>query len=165
MLLSIAHVPARPYPQPPAIIKEWLDDEALGIPERGDPELADYGPVPAFPGRSGNAAANAITVPRSQALDVLRAYQDWLPLWQQWAREELALRSHRELYRHLSEMARRVDQADDVFEIVIAVGLLALDIPGKRHLNRHLITRRLVVTSDRRTAKITVASPQIRWPG
>ena len=113
-------------------------------------------PVPPVPGRPGNTAADAITVPRSQALDVLRAYQDWLPLWRQWAHEELALRSHRELYRHLSEMARRVDQADDVFEIVIAVGLLALDMPGNRHLNRHLITRRLVITSDRRTAKITV---------
>jgi very-short-patch-repair endonuclease len=157
VLLSIAHVPARPYPQPPAGIKEWLDDGALGIPERGDPELAEYGPVPPVPGRAGNAVANATTVPRSQALDVLRAYQDWLPLWRQWAHEELALRSHRELYRHLSEMARRVDQADDVFEIVIAVGLLAFDMPGNRHLNRHLITRRLVITSDRHTAKITVA--------
>ena len=126
------------------------------MPERGDPELAEYGPVPPVPGRPENTAADAITVPRSQALDVLRAYQDWLPLWRQWAHEELALRSHRELYRHLSEMARRVDQADDVFEIVIAVGLLAFDMPGNRHLNRHLITRRLVITSDRRTAKITV---------
>ena len=43
VLLSIAHVPARPYPQPPAIIKEWLDDGALGLPERGDPELASPG--------------------------------------------------------------------------------------------------------------------------
>ena len=80
-------------------------------------ELSTYGPVPGHPlDGQGNAAAGEprITVPRSQALDVLRAYQDWLPLWRQWAREELALRSHRELYRHLSEMARRVDQADDV---------------------------------------------------
>jgi len=157
VLLSVAHIPARPHPQPPVILTEWLDDEALGIPESGDPQLAEYGPAPTVTGWVGNATADAITVPRNQALEVLRAYQDWLPLWRQWAHEELALRSHRELYRHLSEMTRRVDQADDVFEIVIAIGLLALDVPGKRHLNRHLITRRLVITSDKRTAKITVA--------
>lgn len=37
MLLSVDHIPVRPYPEPPAMIKEWLDEGALGIPERGDP--------------------------------------------------------------------------------------------------------------------------------
>ena len=157
VLLSIAHVPARPYPQPPGIIKEWLDDEALGIPERGDPELAEYGPVPPVPGRPENTAADAITVPRSQALECAsRVSRLAAAAAAVGPRRTCAFILIGELYRHLSEMARRVDQADDVFEIVIAVGLLALDMPGNRHLNRHLITRRLVITSDRRTAKSTV---------
>ena len=138
ILFSIAHIPARPYPLPPAVIAGWLDDEALAEPDRGEPELAEYGPVQVSSGWADGAMAGSITVPRNQAQDVLRAYGGWLPLWREWAREERILRPHRELYRRLSEMARRVEQADDEYEVVIGVGLLANDLQGRRQLNRHL---------------------------
>ena len=157
ILFSIAHIPARPYPLPPAVIAGWLDDEALAEPDRGEPELAEYGPVQVSSGWADGAMAGSITVPRNQAQDVLRAYGGWLPLWREWAREERILRPHRELYRRLSEMARRVEQADDEYEVVIGVGLLANDLQGRRQLNRHLITRRLIISTDRRTANIIVA--------
>jgi very-short-patch-repair endonuclease len=158
VLLSVTYVAARPYPQLPMILSGWVDTATIDKPELGDPKLAEVGPAPPVPGQaSGPPGGVVVTIPRSEALDVLRAYEEWLAHWRRWATEELVLRPHRELYRQLSEMARRVDQADDVFEIVLGVGLLNANVPGKRNLNRHLITRRLIIATDRRTAEITIS--------
>lgn len=158
VLLSVTHVAARPHPQLPEMLKGWVDTETINKPEQGDPELAEFGPVPAVPGQASSPAGTIVaTIPRNEAFDVLRVYQEWVARWRRWAAEELALRPHRELYRQLSEMARRVDQADDVFEVILGVGLLAAKVPGTKYLNRHLITRRLIIATNRRTAEITVS--------
>jgi very-short-patch-repair endonuclease len=152
VLFSVDYLPLRPHPQPPQVLHGWLDGDAITQPDRGDPQLADEGP--AYSLMSGDV--DPMTVRRSEALDVLRAYQEWLPEWQTWARDELAAHPYRQLYRKLSQMSRRVAQADDIYEVVLGVALLTRDAPQPRHLSRHVVTRRVSIVIDRATARIDV---------
>ena len=153
-LLTLDYRPSRAYPRAPRELDGWLDHGRLDRPEQGDPELAEEGPI-----RTGDVSAHrgTATIPRAQAESVLRAYEAWLPTWRRWANDERAAKPHRDLYRKLSEMSRRLTQEDDRYEAIIGVGLIASTEEERPKLERHVITKRITIKIARDTARLTVA--------
>jgi very-short-patch-repair endonuclease len=157
VLLILDHVPRRPHPPLPEALKGWVDGSTLDKPANGDPELAEKGPaLVERQQEDGSFKLVASLLSRYECPDVLRAYTEWIPRWRQWAHQEAAAEPCRHLYTEMSRMARQVAQADDVFEVVLGVGLLTRETTGEPRLARHVLTKRVVITTDRSTARITV---------
>ncbi len=137
VLLVVDYVPRRPYPALPAQLRGWVDADGLDKHDGADPELASRGPALVEVLKDdGSTRLETAIVGRHECPDVGRCYEDWIPRWRRWAKDETVAERHRRLYTNMSRMARKVMQADDVYEVVLGVGLLA---------------------RDRATAKITVA--------
>jgi very-short-patch-repair endonuclease len=156
LLFTLEYLPHRAHPKVPSALRGWVNEESLTDPNSGSPELAAEGPINTRTSEDCVSPQSAMIVPRSQAPELLHIYEEWLPTWQIWAREEVAAQHHRDLYRRLSEMSARVTQADDVYEVVLAAGLIRRDGSSARRLTRHLIAKRISIIIDRDTAKITV---------
>jgi very-short-patch-repair endonuclease len=157
VLLVLDHVPRRLHPPLPEVLNGWVDAKALEKPTKTDPELAEKGPaLIEVMQDDGSTRVTTAIVGRNECMDVLRAYQDWLVQWRRWATTEIAAEPRRRLYMDISRMARHVAQADDVFEVVLGVGLLTRQTPGQTELARHLVTKKLAISTDRANARITV---------
>ena len=131
VLLILDQVPRRPHPPLPEVLKGWVDGGTLDKPADGDPELAQKGPALVERGQEDGSFKLVTTVlSRYECLDVLRAYEEWIPRWRQWARQEAATEPRRHFYTEMSRMAHQVAQADDVFEVVLGAGLLTRETPG-----------------------------------
>jgi very-short-patch-repair endonuclease len=158
VLLRLDHVPRRLHPPLPEILHGWIDTKILDKPAKSDPELAEKGPgLVEVQQEDGSTKLTTTLVGRNERIDVLRAYQEWVVRWRQWATGEMATEPRRRLYTAISRMARQVVQADDVYEVVLGVGLIAKETPGQPTLARHLVTKKLTINTDRSTARITVA--------
>lgn len=158
VVLLLDHVPRRLHPPLPEVLNGWVNSKAAEKPDTTAPELAEKGPaLVEVQQEDGSTRLTTAIVSRNECLDVLRTYQEWIVRWRQWATAELAAEPRRRLYTDISQMARRVAQADDVFEVVLGVGLLARQAPGQPVLARHLVTKKLTISTDRTTARITVA--------
>jgi hypothetical protein len=92
--------------------------------------------------------------PDAERYSLVRAFRDWLPTWHEWATRELASRPRRELYETLAQHARLLSQQDDEFEAVLGVGLLTWAPTGSPAVARHILTRRVDLRLDRRTARV-----------
>jgi very-short-patch-repair endonuclease len=134
VILTVQYLPPRPHPAIPDSLRGWIDEHAAVDFSGAVPELASAGP----------------------AQTVVRAYQDWLGEWQEWAAGERTAKEHRDLHKKLHDMARRIDQDGDVYEAVFAAGLLTRALPRHRLLSRHVLTRRLSILVDDDTIGITV---------
>ncbi|UGQ11064.1 AAA domain-containing protein [Yinghuangia sp. ASG 101] len=129
-------------------------------PDRGDPPLADSGPAHALTsasdGQDQPEELDGRSVRREDAADVLRAYGPWLERWRRWAARERAERDLRAVYEQAYQWHQKLTQQDDQLELVLAVGLLTWTDPRGDTVHRHLLTRRVETSVDRRTARLTV---------
>ena len=156
VVLVVEYLRPRPHPATPELLRGWVDEHAAADFTGTVPGLAPEGPE-CFPGEPGNETHRAtVTVTQSGAPTVVRAYQEWLEEWQEWAAGELAAEEQRDLHKKLQVMARRVDRDSDVFEAVLATGLLIRTRPHPRPLSRHVLTRPLSILVDKETGSITV---------
>lgn len=77
------------------------------------------------------------------------AFQHWLARWQSWARDEPARKHRRDFYQELEGIAKKLEQRDDEYELVLATGLVTWRAPGDVSIRRHLLTEQLSATLDR----------------
>jgi hypothetical protein len=91
VLLLLDHVPHRVHPPLPDILEGWVDATSLGNPGMAGPELADEGPALVEIEQDDGSTRLITTIrSRNECLDVLRAYQEWVARWRQWATAEIA---------------------------------------------------------------------------
>jgi very-short-patch-repair endonuclease len=158
VLLTVKHHPVRPAPSVPDELQGWvtLEDAAAATPE--DPPLAEVGPGEGWvEDEHGNVHATD-EIRREEAPEVLRAYTRWLSVWRRWSQAERAAAPHRELHQKLFRIATRVEQDGEVFEAVLATGLLTIGSERKTaRVCRHILTVPLVLTVDPDTVQVTVS--------
>ncbi len=158
VLLTLDHVPRVAPPALPEVLAGWVGVDALLDPTGPDPPLAEEGPGEIrVTDEHGSPALVRGTVQRQEAAGVSRAYAAWLPRWRRWAEQERAAQPRRELYDTLARVERRLAQQDDAFEVILGVGLLAWEPAEGDRVFRHLVTTRVGVVVDRRTARLTVS--------
>jgi hypothetical protein len=123
-VLTLDYLPRSAPPALPRLLDGWVDDDSLRDPAGGDPRLAAEGPIEVLTTDENGSTSHVKTVPRREAAEVTRAYEQWLPSWHQWAETELTARPHRELYERLARIARVLSQQDETLEAVLGLGLL-----------------------------------------
>ncbi|WP_431967337.1 AAA domain-containing protein [Actinacidiphila sp. bgisy160] len=157
VLFRLDYVPPVAAPELPEVLVGWVDPVRLADPEGGDPPLAEEGPVrERVRDEFGRAMWEERTSAQVDAGDVLHAYGAWLARWRRWAERETGDRPRRERYEALYGWHQQLAQHDDQRELVLAVGLLSwVDAHGEA-VYRHLVTRRVEIAVERRTARLTV---------
>ncbi|WHT22157.1 AAA domain-containing protein [Crossiella sp. CA-258035] len=129
-------------PAPPEPLAQWVDLSRTRGHTGPEPVLHGTGPADAEPGQR--------TEPPNS---IVRAFSAWRSTWRAWARDQ----SSRTLYEQLEKAAKTMEQQDDEFEFVLAVGLVAWAAPDGDRIYRHLVTEPVRPTLDRATAEVTVS--------
>jgi very-short-patch-repair endonuclease len=146
VLLRVRPPRSAPEPRPPEQVSGWLDDEEPRGFDGPEPSLLERGPVGLEPSEMSEP-------PNS----VVRAFTKWLAEWRRWAEEQKRSQRRRHLYEALEKAAKTMEQQDDEYEFVLAVGLVCWDNPGDESIRRHLVTEPVLPQLDRSTAEVTVS--------
>lgn len=136
VLFSIDPVPFEPAPTPPPSIARWLPADRIDVSTGPCPELSE------------DAPAEAVT---ASALD---AYDDWAARWEVWAEHDRRVARRRSWFDTLARVTRRLEQQDDVFELVVGTGLLTVETD--RVIRHPLLTTPAALRTDAETGRIDV---------
>ncbi|MEU8718253.1 AAA domain-containing protein [Streptomyces sp. NPDC048663] len=155
-IMVVKHQPFKAAPQLPSLLHGRVPAEAAATPGAEPPGLVDD-----LTGEAGTASAGPETMQpalEGRLSPVRAAYEVWAERWRRWAQEELAAEAQRLLHRRLYNMAKKVQQDGDTFEIVLAVGLLQLGSqrPSSR-VRRHIVSVPVAVTVDPTSISVTVS--------
>lgn len=149
-------MPARP-PVPQAV-KDWVRAEDLDQPEK-DPELRPEITVlverqvqdPGDPPEGQKTVVE--TGPELRRLADLPEVEDaWLEYlvnkWEPWAKEMRRWQEVQTVYESLDFMRRRVEEAEERYELLLALGLLQWCDPTGTAVTRHILTAPAEITLD-----------------
>jgi very-short-patch-repair endonuclease len=153
-LLVLDYVARESYPRIPEVLRGWLEEGAAADPRGPAPKLATEGPVAvgrddALPSLPESTRAESSTVPV-----LAGAYREWLTAWLAWSQRERDAEPVRKLYQKLADLARRTAQADDVYEVVLAVGLLQRH--ARQPVLRHVLTQRVDIQINKDSGSLAV---------
>ncbi|NAS24286.1 AAA family ATPase [Herbidospora sp. NEAU-GS84] len=132
-VFAIMAPPAVPLPVVPDSLEGWVRRSELKDADMDAPVL-------------GDGASD----------DVVAAYEEWLPKWQAWAREERLVSRRRRWHRTLWDWAERLSQQNDELEVVLAVGLLSWKSPGGQKVRNHLLVTPVELAREPRTQRVEV---------
>ncbi|MEV4733429.1 AAA domain-containing protein [Saccharopolyspora sp. NPDC049426] len=136
-LLKVHSSPSKPVPTIPVELHALIDMQEAGEPTGPEPKLRNEDGSP--------FDADA----RADGPQLRRNYDVWLARWRAWAEEEHVRRRRRTLYEQLETAARKLEQQDDEFEFVIAVGLYGMRTKNGQNLFRHVLVEQAVPTLDK----------------
>ncbi|MDQ4032892.1 MAG: hypothetical protein M3332_11725 [Actinomycetota bacterium] len=143
VLLRVRPPSISPEPRPPAELIGWIDSSEPRGSNGSEPELLKLGPIDVEPKSGRGSPPNSI----------VRAFTRWLEAWRQWSSSQ----KRRNLYEKLENAAKTLEQRDDEFEFVLAVGLVCWEAPDGEQIRRHLVTERVLPKLDRGTAEVTIS--------
>lgn len=147
VLLRVRPPSLPPEPRPPAELAGWIQfPEPRGFDGR-EPELLKFGPINVV------SKSDKVTPPNS----IVRVFTRWINTWRQWSKEQYRSQKRRELYEKLESAAKTLEQRDDEYEFVLAVGLVCWEAPDGERIRRHLVTEPVLPKLDRDTAVVTVS--------
>ncbi|MCE7002894.1 AAA family ATPase [Kibdelosporangium philippinense] len=135
-----------PEPPPPADVAGWIHSDLPRGADGLEPVLIERGPA--------GAPADELREPPNS---VVRGFTQWLSAWRSWSKEQVRERAKRQLYQQLEEAAKKLEQQDDEYEFVLAVGLVQWEAPDGEGIRRHLVSEPVLANLDRLTAEITVS--------
>ncbi len=158
-LLAVPRLRAEVPPEPPAVLTNWLDKQALADSSAGSPVLREKGPAwVVVSDGNGGTGMTAKVLPLDQAPDVGHAFEAWLPVWQAWAARDRRSAPFRQWYTTLASAAHLVSQQEDEYEVVLGTGLLGWLSPAGTSVRNHILATRLiaVVDSERDEVRVVV---------
>ncbi|MDT5025910.1 MAG: hypothetical protein QOE61_2336, partial [Micromonosporaceae bacterium] len=148
-LFAIPRLRAESPPEPPAVLTNWLDKDALHDSSSLSPVLKAKGPAWVIVEQpNGGKGMAAKVLPLAEAPDVGRAFETYLPAWQAWAARDRKAAPFRRWYAALVGAAHLVSQQEDQYELVLGTGLLAWRSPAGTEVRNHVLTSRLVAVVD-----------------
>ncbi|MHB8995458.1 MAG: AAA domain-containing protein [Armatimonadota bacterium] len=137
-----------PPPQPPPILRAWLDPERVANPNIDQLELL------AEPIAVSSAAEHDPS--RDQLEQALAAYliQDWSP----WAIVARRAEAVFQAYSTLFGIYQAQQRSPEEFELVLGLGYLTWRTPSGQTVKRHLLTIRAQLEFDPSSARLTLVS-------
>lgn len=158
-------IPARP--PVPQVVADWVRSDALDQPEQ-EPELLPEitvlverrVPDPDAPHDIQRTIVE--TVPDLRRLVDHREVEDvWLEYlvekWEPWAQEMRRWQEVQSVYESLDFMRRRLDEAEERYELVLAIGFLQWRDPTGTAVTRHVLTAPAELTLDAARGLLSVA--------
>ena len=146
---GIRRVPREPVPEIPASLRGWIDPANTVDPEER-PQAEEFlwqRPV---------GSDEPVRAVFGEDPERLRAFREWLDVWQIWADRELEDNAARALYERLFTIHRKVADSPEEFEVVLGVGLVAWDPKASDKVARHILTCPVAITFDEATGYIGV---------
>lgn len=139
-LISLHPVSSEPAPQPPAAVAPWVEKADIENSMLEQPRLST-------------------DVPDEEYETVVSHYEAWVDVWRVWAEADRLIRPRREWYEALARVARRLEQQDDVYELVVGGGLLTWST-GRHRVRYPLLTTRVDVMTDPVSGRLDVVIPE-----
>lgn len=152
-------------PPAPELVNDWVRPQDLDREEQ-EPELLPEitvlveisVPEPdAPPEQHGTATQNIPEVRRLEDHpEVRNAWFEYLAKWEPWAQEMRRWREVQGVYEDVDFMRRRLEEAEERYELVLAVGLLQWQDSTSRAVSRHLLTAPAEINLDAARGVLTV---------
>ena len=142
---------ARPErPPPPDTTADWVLEEELDQ-FNAEPELQSQIIVSVEVEHDALEFDN-VPITYSRLADFPQVQEDWLEYlineWEPWAKEMRRWQAIQEVYENLDFMRRRLEEAEERFELLLAVGLLQWRDPTDKAVKRHILTAPAEITFD-----------------
>jgi very-short-patch-repair endonuclease len=147
-LFAVPRVRAEAPPQPPAALTNWLDLDEVRDSSLSAPALRPAGPVWVVVEQAGGRGMSAQVRPLTEAPEVVRAYETWLPAWQAWAGRDRMTAGIRRWYQALASAAHLVGAQEDQYELVLGTGLVGWRSPTGTVVRNHVLLTRLRAAVD-----------------
>ncbi|MFC1660322.1 AAA domain-containing protein [Gemmatimonadota bacterium] len=136
-------------PAVPSLIVDWVQDEDLDLPEevpelRPEIEVLVEREIPDPNAGAGSSRTVSQQVPERRRLEDHPQVEDaWLEYlvdqWEPWAAEAVGWQEVQEVYEDVDFIRRRLEESEERFEVLVAVGLLQWRDPGGTSVKRHLL--------------------------
>lgn len=154
-------------PSPPSVVRDWIRQDDLGRIDH-EPELLPEitiiveKRVPDPDALADQAHAVIERVPEVQHLNDHPEVQDaWIEYlvkqWEPWTREMHRWQEVQSVYEDVDFMRRRIEEAEERYELVLAIGLLQWRDPAGSTIKRHLLTAPAEITLDAARGVLTVS--------
>ena len=153
-------------PPVPAPVSEWVLPDQLEQPDK-EPELRSEITVlvkqeVTYPSDTPEARETVVeTHPEVRCLsdnpDIEEAWLDYLVnQWEPWAKEMQRWQEMQRVYEEVDFMRRRIEEAEERYELLLAVGLLQWRDPTETTVRRHLLTAPAEIRLDAGRGILTV---------
>ena len=139
-----------------------VDQVPLPAPPALPSQLAGYIPLRQWADHEvSEPDVSALLADRGEPDDPLVAvYRAALAERNAWLAEIDAVRPRRELYEQFRQVAEKLGNQDDEFELVLCAGLVRGTDEAGRRVNRHLLVRRLFARVDERYSGVTIGADE-----
>jgi len=164
--LEVRKKPKPRLPAVPETVRDWVRPQDLENPDRV-PEIPSEITVPVektVPGSDTTVTQGrtlAETVPEVRRLEDHPEVEDaWLEYlvnqWDPWAQDMRCWRTIQRIYEDVDFMRRRLEEAEERYELVLGVGLLVWRDPTGTTVKRHLLTAPAEISLDAARGVLTV---------
>jgi len=103
----------------------------------------------------GETVTRAVVIELAERPDVQEDFDDYLPQWQTWATEDQRLKPIHDVYSTLHVIQQRVVVLQELYEVVLGVGLLTCP-RGAGTVRRHLLVAKADIELEAETGRISV---------
>lgn len=156
----------RPDPPPvPETVKPWLPEKFIEKPEeyaeRNTEDLLDLLRDKIYTPPKSNLTARKAALEERLLKDHPEVEEAWLEYlitqWKSWSQEMRIWSEVQRIYEDVDFMRRRIEEAEERYELVLAVGLLQWRDPFDVTIKRHLLTAPAEISQDAARGVLTVA--------
>ena len=142
---KLASETAQSFPEPPDILRLWLDDEHLQDHTLVEPPLKE------------EISVEVDTKFREAKQKLEDDWQQYLDnKWHPWAEEDRKLQKIQAIYNQLYSAYQRRQKLGEQYEVVVGFGLLAWQGPLSGRVRRHVLTTEASIEFDARNGVIAV---------
>lgn len=138
---------ATPCPEPPEVLRLWLDEDQLSNYLLEEPPLND------------EISVEVDNKFREAKQNLEQEWQQYLDKkWRPWAEEDRKLQKIQKIYNQLYSVYQRSQKLGEQYELMLGFGLLFWQGPKSSRVRRHVLTTEATIEFDARNGVIAVHS-------
>jgi very-short-patch-repair endonuclease len=138
-------------PAPPEIVLGWIDEQALKRVASEIPSLRPTRLMPDVDAEVGEGEDPPLAETRLEDHpEVVRAYENFRPLWEAWSKEYQRCSRIQSVYAELFRLHTQLQKQGEIVELVLGLGLLVWPRVGGKlvSVRRHVVTARVDLHFD-----------------
>jgi hypothetical protein len=143
-----------PPPEPPALLKQWIDDTQLADSSREFPELRDSIVI-----KGELDEDESLTVAKlADHADIKALWKDYLAeTWSPWAEQDRRAQQLQMVYTNLFSIYQKQHRLAELYEVVLSLGFLTWKKDAGREVKRHIVTAQANLEFDAKRGVLTVS--------